>query len=192
MKSKLRHPILRKVLLFAVLGLAGVLVGEVYQRLSRPTAEETLLALGASRTAMQTLTVNDVPVVAEVWMLPEFASTAPLRKSKGKTLALGNMVFVFNVDDIAPLRGRGVYPSDLPPLKITCEYVADTGRIRLVNGSYFGSVQQAEADFDAAARSAGWTMKAPGAWVKEGKLLFFKASETAHGTSVAISVQKEV
>ncbi len=181
MKQHFKRPIIRKIFLMLALGLAGLAVGEVYQRFSKPTAQETLTALGATKFAQQLLMVNNSPVVAEVWLLPEFASADPLKRSRGRTLTMGRMVLVFKSDEVERLRGRGVYPKGLPPLTIDCDYVVETNNALMVNGTFYGSAVDAETQFGVAAAAQGWTAQLPGAWVKEDYALFMKASEPMRG-----------
>lgn len=189
----LRHPIVRKVLLLATLACAGILVGEIIQRWSAPTAEETLTALGATQTMTRTLTINDVNVTADVWALPTYASAAPLAKSKGKTLTVGRTVFVFEEDTVMPRRGICTYPEDLPAFGLSCDYVIDTGNVRLIEGVHPGSPADVEAALAAAAAPAGWSPVFPGAWQRGDRVLSVQAralDNPASGSRVVFSVQK--
>ena len=146
--------------------------------------------LGAQQLMTQSLTVNGKAVTADVWRLPEYASSDPVRKARGKALIVGKVVYVFTEDRL-PARGACVYPEDLPPWPITCDYVVDAGHSRFVNGNSTETPEVLLAALDASARMAGWERLGPNVWRKGREVLMAHATEGKAGTQAVLVVQKE-
>ena len=181
----------RKGLLMAFLVVAGLLAGEVYQRLSRQSPEEVLAQLHAQQVMTRSLIVNGQNIVADVWALPETSSVAPLRKTKGRVLIVGKLVYVFQNGGLKSLRGQCSYPADFPALEMTCDYVVDTGSCRMVSGSTSLSAEAVKGLFDASARNAGWAPLGANVWQKGKDTLFMQASEGRNITWLSLAMQKE-
>lgn len=184
------HPIFRKALLLGFLAVAGILAGEVYQRMSRRTPEDILTELKATQVLTQGMDVNGRSVTATIWRLPDFASAHPLRNAKGKALTVGKLVYVFK-DDIGRARGDCTYPSDLPTWDITCDYVVDAGHSRFVSGSSTRSIADLLDSFATAAQASGWESLGPNVWRKGRNTLIAHTAESKSGiTQAALIVQK--
>lgn len=186
-----KNPFVRKGLLFAFLILAGILFGDIFTLLTRPSPDVLLAQLQATRLMTQSLEVNGAQMTADVWELPPTVSPAALRKSVGKALVIGRLVYVFS-GDVARAKGNCTYPADFPPLTIACDYVIDTGIMRSVNGSASASPEQLMAQLTASAQASGWTSLGPGVWQKNAEHLFARATETPDGSHIALVIQKEI
>lgn len=184
-----KHPFVRKLILLPFLAVAGLLVGEVYQRFTQKTPEEILTALGAQQVMTQTMNVNGKNVLADVWRLPEYASAAALRKNHAKIITVDKVVYVFH-DDFTSVRGECTYPADLPPWEITCNYVIDAAHSRFVNGTSPLPAEQLLQAFAAAAHAAGWTPLNANLWQKEDQTLFVHATDEAQATHAVLAIQK--
>lgn len=191
MKAIRNTPLLRKALLLACLAVASLLAAEVYQRLTARTPEEALTALGATQLMTQSLSVNGRQMTADVWRLPDFASADPVRKTRGKALIVGKVVYVFNAKDF-PERGEGSYPADLPAWNITCDYVVDAGHSRFVNGRSPDSPETLLTALEASAKAAGWESLGPKVWRKGRETLLAHAVEGRGETQAVLIVQKEM
>lgn len=186
-----KNPLLRKLIILPFLAVATLLVADVYQRTTTKTPEEVLVALGAQQVMSQTMEVNGRSVLADVWRLPDFASSAPLRKIKAKVITVGKVVYVFH-DDFNSIRGQCTYPNDLPPWNITCNYVIDAGHSRFISGSSLQAPEPLLAAFSATATAAGWRPLNSTLWQKDNQTLFVHATESDAATHVMIAIQKEL
>ena len=186
-----KNPLLRKLILLPFLAIAGLLIGDVYQRFSTKTPEEVLMALGAQQVLTQTMTVNGRDVLADIWRLPDYASSASLRKLNAKIITVGREVYVFH-DDFSSIRGQCSYPSDLPAWEITCNYVIDATHSRFISGSSARSPDQLLSAFATSATAAGWTSLNQNLWQKPPYTLFVHAVEGATETHALLAVQKEL
>jgi hypothetical protein len=186
-----KNPFLRKLFVLPLLAIGAYLVADVYQQITMRTPEEVLNALGAQQVLTQTMTVNDRPVVADVWRLPDFASATPLQKIKAKVITVGKIVYVFH-DDFTSIRGQCTYPSDLPHWNINCNYVIDASHSRFISGSSPLAPATILADFAASAKADGWQPLNSTLWQKGEHTLFVHATEGTPDTHIMIAIQKEL
>lgn len=185
-----KNPFFRKGLLFVFLALAGIIFGDIFTFITRPSPEDILNQLSASRIMTQSLEVNGTQMTADLWELPPTASPAALRKASGKALVVGRLVYVFT-GDVARAKGNCTYPVDFPPIPIACDYVINTGLMRAVNGDSACPPEQLMAQLDGVARTDGWEYLGPGVWKKGAEVLYARATETATGSHIALVIQKE-
>lgn len=183
--------IVRKVLLAAVVGVAVLLLGDVFQRWTRPRAEEVLRQLGAEKVMVQSLTVNGRALVAEVWRLPETSSAAPLRKAGGKALVVGKTVYLFQGDELTSARGACTYPQDFPAVAMACDYVVEAGLAQYVTGRTHALPEAVLNDLAASAQAATWQALAPNVWKRDNKVLIAQVSEREQETYVALMMTQE-
>lgn len=186
-----RRLIVRKCLLAAFLGVAVLLLGNVFQRLTRQDTEDVLAQLHASRVMTQSLTVNGRVLTADVWRLPETSSAAPLRKSAGKALIVGKTVYLFHGDALSRARMHCTYPEDFPPSQLDCDYVVDTGLMRCVTGRTRELPEKFLGAFTASAQGAGWQPLGGQAWRRGSEVLVAQASEGPSETFVALMIMQE-
>jgi hypothetical protein len=186
-----KNPFLRKLIVLPFMAIAAYLVADVYQQVTTQTPEEILKTLHAQQVMSQTMDVNGRSVIADVWRLPEIASTVPLQKVKGKVITVGKVVYVFH-DDFTSARGQCTYPHDLPPISLNCHYVIDAAHSRFVSGTTVDSAHTARTAFATAATASGWQPLNDAVWQKEGSTLFFHTTETGAETHVTLAVQKEL
>ena len=191
MLSPFKKRIIRKTLLLAFLALAGILGGEVYQLLTEKTTEEVLHRYNAQQLTTQSLTVNGSVVIADIWQLPDFVSPDVLKKTRGKALTVNRLVYVFK-DDITHSKGQCRYPSDLPALDITCDYVVDATHSRFVSGTSPANAATLRSSLEASARAQGWTVLNPNLFRKGRDTLFLSLSEGRDLTQIAIIVRKNL
>lgn len=185
-----KNPFLRKGLLFVFLALAGIIFGDIFTLVTRPDPETLLNQLQAKRLLTQSLEVNGTQMTADVWELPPTVSATALRKTVGKALVVGRLVYVFT-GDVARAKGNCTYPDDFPFLSLDCDYVIDTGLMRSVNGNSVASPTQLMNTLTSAAQADGWTVIGPGAWKRNGEVLYARATETSNGSHIALVIQKE-
>ena len=183
--------IVRKVLLAAVVGVAVLLLGDVFQRWTRPRAEEVLAQLHAEKVMVQSLTVNGRALVAELWRLPETSSAAPLRKAGGKALVVGKLVYLFQGDELTRSRGACTYPQDFPALALACDYVVEAGLAQYVTGRTRSLPESVSGELAASAQAAGWEAVGAGVWKRGGEVLVAQISEREQETYVALMKTKE-
>ena len=183
--------IVRKVLLAAVVGVAVLLLGDVFQRWTRPRAEEVLAQLHAEKVMVQSLTVNGRALVAELWRLPETSSAAPLRKAGGKALVVGKLVYLFQGDELTRSRGACTYPQDFPALALACDYVVEAGLAQYVTGRTRSLPEAVSGELAASAQAAGWEAVGAGVWKRGGEVLVAQISEREQETYVALMKTKE-
>lgn len=186
-----KNPFLRKLIVLPFIAVAALLVADVYQQVTMQTPEDVLVMLKAQQVMSQTMIVNGKSVLADVWRLPEFSSSAPLRKLKAKVITVGKIVYVFH-DDFTSIRGQCTYPSDLPAWDISCNYVIDATHSRFISGSSTQSPESLLAAFTATATADGWTPLNSTLWQKENLTLFVHATEGDPDTHVMLAVQKEI
>lgn len=186
-----KNPFLRKLFVLPFLVIAGLLIGDVYQRITMTTPEDILLALGARQALTQTMTVNGRQVIADIWHLPEAASSASLRKLKAKIITVGREVYVFH-DELDSLRGKCDYPSDLPTWNITPHYVIDAAHTRFISGSSQQAPDQLLNAFATSATAAGWKSLNNHLWQKGDQTLFVHAVEGEANTHAMIAIRKEL
>lgn len=185
-----KNPFVRKGLLFVFLALAGIIFGDIFTLVTRPDPETVLNQLHATKLMTQSLTVNDTQMTADIWELPPTASPAALKKSVGKALVVGRLVYVFT-GDVARAKGNCTYPADFPPLTLACDYVIDTGLMRAVNGTTSCTPSQIMDQLNASAHADGWDTLGPGVWRKNANVLYARATETPDGSHIALVIQKE-
>ena len=188
----LKRPLFRKVFLIGFLAVAGLLLGDIFQHLTQQKPEDILLQLHAQQIMSQSLQVNGVSVVADVWELPETSSATPLRKARGKSLIVGRLVYLFSNIDLGSLRGQCVYPDELPPWPITCDYAVDTGLSQFVSGTTAQTPEDTLAALDASAKQAGWTARGARVWQKGHQTLFAQASNDGKQTHAMLILKKEL
>lgn len=185
-----KNPFFRKGLLFIFLALAGIIFGDIFTLITRPTAEDMLNQLYATRLMTQSLEVNGTQMTADIWELPPTASAAALKKASGKALVVGRLVYVFT-GDVARAKGNCSYPTDFPQIPLTCDYVIDTGLMRAVNGTVSTTPAQIMDQLTASALADGWDTVGPGVWKKGSEVLYARATETPDGSHIALVIQKE-
>lgn len=186
-----KNPLLRKLILLPFLTIAGLLIGDVYQRFTTKTPEEVLMALGAQQVLTQTMTVNGRNVIADIWRLPDFASSASLRKLNAKIITVDREVYVFH-DDFSSIRGQCTYPTDLPAWNILCDYVIDATHSRFISGTSPLAPEQLLNAFATSAMAIGWTPLNTNLWQKDQYTLFVHAVEGKTATHALLAVQKEL
>lgn len=186
-----KNPFLRKAIILPLLAMAALLVAEVYQQISTKSPEELLTALGAQQVMTQTMDVNGRSVLADVWRLPDFASSASLNKIKAKVITVGKIVYVFH-DDFSSIRGQCDYPTDLPTCNITCNYVIDATHSRFISGVSTLSPNAILSEFSTSATAKGWTSLNQNVWQKDDSTLFIHTSEGQHTTNIVLAIQKEL
>lgn len=186
-----KNPFLRKLFILPFMAIAAYLAADVYQKMTVKTPEEILTALGAQQVMSQTMDVNGRSVIADVWRLPDFASSAPLQKIKAKTITVGKVVYVFH-DDFTSVRGQCSYPNDLPAISLNCNYVIDAAHSRFVSGTTTDSADTARTIFATSATASGWQPLNNSVWQKDRATLFFHATENGAETHVTLAVQKDL
>ncbi len=187
MKESTRF-LVRKVLLTALLGVAGLGAALVFQRLTREKTEDVLLQLGAEHVLTQSVVVNGRPLVAEVWSVPETSSTVPLQKSAGKALIVGKTVYLFKDDALEKARGDAAYPSDFPACEMACDYVMEAGLMRCVTGRTRRSREAVLAELAQSALAAGWVALGAQVWECGEQMLVAQASAGRDETHVALMI----
>jgi len=183
--------LLRKAAVLGLLAVAALLGAEVFVRRQAKRPEEVLAALGAQLVASQSMRVNGREVVADVWQLPEWASAAAVRKARGKALIVNKVVYVFREEEAFPARGAR-WPEELPACPAECDYVAETGRLRLVSGRTRLVPEAALAALASAAEAQGWTALGGGCFRRKGETLVLQATDSAEETFVSLLVEREV
>jgi hypothetical protein len=186
-----KNPFLRKLLILPVMAISAYLVADVYQQMTVKTPEEILAALGAHQVMSQTMDVNGRTVIADVWRLPDFASSAPLHKVKAKVITVGKVVYVFH-DDFTSVRGQCSYPNDLPTMSLNCNYVIDAAHSQFISGTTTDSAATALATFATSATASGWQPLNETVWQKDRATLFLHATENGTETQVILAIQKEL
>lgn len=185
-----KNPFFRKGLLFIFLALAGIIFGDIFTLISRPSTEDVLNQLFATRLMTQSLEVNGTQMTADIWELPSTSSPAALKRASGKALVIGRLVYVFS-GDVGHAKGNCSYPTDFPTIPLSCDYVIDTGLMRAVNGTSTINPNQMMAQLTASAHADGWETVGPGVWRKAAEVLYARATETPTGSQVALVIQKE-
>ncbi len=189
-----KHPLWRKILLFGFLAIAGILVGEVFTRLTRPSAQDLLADLNATKIMKQSLEVNGQTLFAEVWRLPDTSSSDYLKKTAEQLLIVGKTVYVFN-QTMTPLKGHCSYPNELPKWDVICDYVINTGNIRAVIGTSSQTSQAMMDMLNHQAQAMGWTPLIETnafVWTKGNKTLWAKIKEFPNGQpSQAILIEQK-
>ncbi len=188
-----KHPFVRKLFLLGFLAVAGVLIGEVFTLLTRPSAHDLLADLRATMLMSQSLEVNGQTLYAEVWQLPATSSADHLKKAAERLLIVGKTVYVFN-DTMLPLKGACTYPEDLPRWDVACDYVMDTGRMRVVIGQTAQTNRAMLEMLDGQARAMGWEPVGDAqafVWKRGNKVLWAKVKEFPGQPSQAVLVEQK-
>lgn len=180
--------LVRKVLLTALLGVAGLGAAVVFQRLTREKTEDVLLQLGAEHVLTQSVVVNGRPLVAEVWSVPETSSTVPLQKSAGKALIVGKTVYLFKADALGKARGDVAYPAAFPVCEMACDYVMEAGLMQCVTGRTRRSREEVLVGLVQSAGAAGWVPRGAQVWERGAQMLIVQASEGKDETHVALMI----
>ena len=180
---------LRKLFILPFLVVAGLLIGDVYQRFTSKTPEEVLMALGAQQVLTQSISVNGKQVLTDIWRLPDFASTASLRKLHAKIITVGREVYVFH-DDFSQLRGHCTYPANLPPWSVDCHYVIDAAHSQFISASSTQPADQLLHAFTTSATAAGWQPLNEHVWQKDDLTLFVHVVDDPDHTQALLAIRK--
>lgn len=170
--------LLRKGLLLLFLAAAGLVAGEIYQRVTMKTAEEVLRLHEAPLLMERTMRINDREVIAKVWELPEYISAEVLKKVKGRTLItrVEGRRIVYTFKEEVPEMGSVALPSMFPLLPgVTWEYVVDLTTTILVMGNASGSAEALTDEFSSVAKTSGWERVHPTYWTRGNEWLLFEA-----------------